>query len=133
MSGKCFRSFPSSGSPSTLTWLYPLLLLLILCLLLLLLLLFLLLLISSSLPRTAPICKPAMNLWRTICVCICGCAAEEIFVEPQRNICGRRAEIFLTPSRNLQLVATNISVWQLFNPHWKLSNEHYCETVADIL
>ena len=54
-------------------------------------------------------------------------------MEPQRNICGRRAEIFLTPSRNLQLIATNISVWQLFNPHWKLSNEHFCETVTDIL
>ena len=63
---------------------------------------------SSS--STHPICTLPMNLWRTICVCICGYTAEEIFAEPQRNICGRCAEIFLTPRRNLQLIATNISL-----------------------
>ena len=41
-----------------------------------------------------PICKAVVNLWLTICVCICGYAAEEIFAEQERNICGLRAEIF---------------------------------------
>ena len=59
---------------------------------------------SPSSSRTHPICKVPVNLWRTICVCICGYTAEEIFAEPQRNICGRCAEIFLLPSRNHQLI-----------------------------